>query len=186
MVLSGGYSTHVSYDLSVIKILEKKKPLKQSLGLTILTGCCLFLAKGLLFNWSMSSNNQSETTAVPYTIATGYFVKNTFPANQLQCIIIKNQEDLDSILGMAATMGATGRPTEINFGRQYAIACIYPATDRDITLRPISLFSSGKEVRLQIQLKSGAQQSYTIVPLLLLAVKGKPPLNFKWEQLILP
>jgi hypothetical protein len=160
--------------------------LKRPLGLTILTACCLFLAKSLLIHCGMPSKNQSETTAVPYTIAKGYFVKNTFSADQLQCRIIKRQEELDNILGMAATMGPNGRPTEIDFAKQYAIACIHPATDRSTTLKPVSIFASDKEVRFQLQLISGDQQSYTMVPLLLLVIEGKPPQHLKWEQVKLP
>lgn len=148
----------------------------------IATLLIFFLAKSLLVSCGMPpSQSLHSSQSINYTVAKGYFVKNTYSTDSLQCLLITNPKQLDDLLGMAATMGANGRPTDIDFSKQYAIACIYPATDYGTSIQPSSLISSGDSLRLKLKINKGTLQSFTSVPLSLLIVEGSPPANFRWE-----
>ena len=141
-----------------------------------------FLAKSLLISCGMPpSQSLNSSQSINYTVAKGYFVKNTYSTDSLQCLLITNPKQLDDLLGMAATMGANGRPTDIDFSKQYAIACIYPATNHSTSIQPSSLSSSGDTLQLKIKINKGILQSFTMVPLSLLIVEGSPPAHFQWE-----
>jgi hypothetical protein len=141
-----------------------------------------FLAKSLLLGCDMPPSQPIDSSlSLRYTVANGYFVKNNYSVDTLQCVIITDRKQLDDLLGMAATMGTNGRPTDIEFNRQYAIACIHPATDYATTVQTSFLSTNGDELRLKLKITKGARQSFTMVPLHLLVVEGSPPANFRWE-----
>lgn len=140
------------------------------------------LATILLSSCTMTDKKVKEvTTSVPYTVAKGYFVKNTFSTDSFQCLLIRSREKLDSVLGMAATMGKDGMPTLIDFDRQFAIACIHPETDSMDQLETRELKMTDDRLTLQLSVIRGEKQSYTIVPLQLLVVDGNPPNFFVCE-----
>lgn len=151
-------------------------------GNIILSFSFIILATYLLLGCGMPPGQSMDNSRpLSYTIAKGYFVKNTYAADSLQCLLITQPNQLDELLGLAATMGANGRPTDIDFSRQYAIACIYPATDYNTSLQPFSLTSNIDTLHLQLKITKGTQQSFTMVPLSLLIVEGSPPAHFHWE-----
>lgn len=148
----------------------------------ILTLFTIFLAAILLYSCTMTPTNVNHTSAsVPYAVAKGYFVKNTFSTDSIQCTIIRDQGMLDSLLGMAATMGKDGMPTRIDFNRQFAIACIHPETDSLVQLDATELKMNDNKLTLRLSVIRGEKQSYTIVPLQLLVVEGNPPSYFTFE-----
>lgn len=140
------------------------------------------LATILLSSCTMTDKKVKEvTTSVPYTVAKGYFVKNTFSTDTVQCLLIRSREKLDSVLGMAATMGKDGMPTQIDFDKEFAIACIHPETDSMVQLETRELKMTDDRLTLQLSVIRGEKQSYTIVPLQLLVVEGNPPSYFAFE-----
>lgn len=116
----------------------------------------------------------SEARELPYTIAQHYFVKNTEEANTLYASKIGTREEFDARFGMAATMGAQGRPTAIDFTTQYVIAVAVPQTDTATELRPVSLLKSttGQVIFTYISVKK-EKLSFSIRPLLLLIADRK-------------
>lgn len=148
-------------------------------SLTLFT---FFLAIILLFSCGMTSTNVNNTSSsLPFVVAKGYFVKNTFSTDSIQCVIIRNKEQLDSLLGIATTMGKDGMPTHIDFQQQYAIACIHPDTDSMVQLNTRELIMNDDRLTLRLAVIRGEKQSYTIVPLQLLVVEGNPPSYFSFE-----
>lgn len=102
-------------------------------------------------------------TDIPYQIAENYFVKNTVkkPDNPK----IETADKFKEIFGMATTMGNNGKPTEIDFSKQYVIAVILPETDLTTTVDPISLQKNEKgEMILTYKTKFGRKQTFTTVP----------------------
>lgn len=68
-------------------------------------------------------------------------------------------------------MGEHGRPTAINFSRQYVISVARPATNVEITLVPKSLVANKKgDVVLTYQEVQGKKRTFTTKPLLLVIV----------------
>jgi hypothetical protein len=148
----------------------------------ILTPLLTILAAILLYSCTMTSTNRNNASvSVPYSVAKGYFVKNTFSRDSIECTIIRDQIMLDSLLGMGATMGKNGMPTRIDFGRQFAIACIHPETDSKVQLEAKELKMTDDRLTLRLSVIRGEKQSYTIVPLQLLVVEGNPPTFLECE-----
>ena len=140
------------------------------------------LATILLSSCKMTDKKVKEvTTSVPYTVAKGYFVKNTFSTDTVQCLLIRSREKLDSVLGMAAAIGKDGMPTQIDFDKEFAIACIHPETDSMVQLETSALTKTENRLTLQLSIIRGEKQSYTIVPLQLLIVEGTSPVEFRFD-----
>lgn len=102
-------------------------------------------------------------------MADRYFLKggaDTLPPQK-----ITSQEVFNSYFGAATVMGEHGRPTAINFSRQYVIAVARPATNVKITLVPKSLVANKKgDVVLTYQEVQGKKRTFTTKPLLLVIV----------------
>ena len=127
----------------------------------IIAGIILASVLMLLGSCSPSGN-------VPYDTVRNYFFRNdaTVPASPK----ISSQEQFDSLFGAAAFMGKDGQPTSIDFDRQFVIAVVLPETDIETTLEPLSLTRSGGELTFTYVKKEGGKVSYTMRPLLLVAV----------------
>ena len=127
----------------------------------IIAGIVLASVLMLLGSCSPSGN-------VPYDTVRNYFFRNdaTVPASPK----ISSQEQFDSLFGAAAFMGKDGQPTSIDFGRQFVIAVVLPETDIETTMEPLSLTRSGGELTFTYVKKEGGKVSYTMRPVLLVAV----------------
>ena len=137
----------------------------------------------LLLSCAVSEDTKlKESVNINYEVAKGYFVKNTFSVQLPTPIILANKAALDSIMGMAATMGANGKPTDFDFSREYAIVFIYPETDSSVVLNPGSLELKADTVKLSVSIETGVKQTYRIVPSLLLKVLGTAPEHIVWEN----
>ena len=127
-------------------------------------------------------NKKKESINISYEVAKGYFVKNTFSVQRPTPIVMANKAALDSIMGMAATMGANGKPTNFDFSREYAIVFICPETDSSVVLHPGILELQADTARLSVSIEPGVKQTYRIVPSLLLKVSGTAPEHIVWEN----
>lgn len=110
---------------------------------------------------------------VPYSIAKGYFVKNTFTKDYINSPQIKTKKAFDAIFGMATIMGPDGKPTEINFKTHYVIAVTEKLSEYDTQINPLSLKKKGSKIILQCKIETGAKQTALMKPLLLLIVDKK-------------
>jgi len=130
----------------------------------------------LLLSCAVSEENKmKESVKLNYEVAKGYFVRNTFSVKQPTPIILANKAALDSIMGMAATMGANGKPTDFDFSREYGIVFIYPETDSSVILHPGILGLRADTASLTVSIETGVKQSYRMVPSFLLKVLGTAP-----------
>lgn len=107
---------------------------------------------------------------VPYEIARGYFLKNTARVDRPTLIKITSPEKLDEMFGMATVMGDGGKPTEIDFSTEYAIAVVYPETDRSTALSPQHLTRDSSGIRFSYTLHEGEKQTYQTQPMLMIVV----------------
>jgi hypothetical protein len=126
-----------------------------------------------------------KNSKIPYTPVSGYFVKNTYKIDSLRNLKIQTQQEFDSVFSPAAFMGNAGKPTEIDFSRQYVIALIGKESYRNPNFTTIGLTKNKKnEIIFEYQLKESTNQTFTIVPCLLIAVdkKYKNRLVFKLKQ----
>lgn len=110
-----------------------------------------------------------QTSGIAYTVANRYFLKNT--VKEIPSPKITTQEEFDSLFGMATVMGPDGRPTEIDFSKQYVIAVSKPETDIDTELAPVGLQKNAAgDVVFTYKVTTGEKRSYTIVPCLIIIV----------------
>ncbi|MNK00654.1 hypothetical protein D3C87_184430 [compost metagenome] len=82
---------------------------------------------------------------VPYTLAKNYFIKNTYPDKDFHFIRITSQEKFDEIFGMATLMGDSGKPTAIDFAKNFVIALINGASNNVSELKINTLTSQNEK-----------------------------------------
>ncbi len=110
--------------------------------------------------------------SVAFTVARNYFVKNN--AAVPSDMKLRTQADFNRCFGMATTMGPEGKPTEIDFSRNFAIAKVMPVTDTATELEPKSLKSDGHgKLTLKSSMKTGSKMSYSIQPFYIIVVDRK-------------
>jgi hypothetical protein len=121
---------------------------------------------------SKAQTTDSKNKKISYVVAKNYFVKNS--AETLLQPQIESQEQFDAIFGMAAFQGENGKPTAIDFSKQFVIAIIKPETNISTTLNAISLTKNkSKKLEFTYSVKKGDEQQYTIVPSLIIIVEKK-------------
>jgi uncharacterized lipoprotein NlpE involved in copper resistance len=106
--------------------------------------------------------NETKMKTITFTLAKNYFVQNT--VEKVDNPKIETAEKFNEIFGMATTMGKDGKPTEIDFSKQYVIAVILPETDLSTHVSPISLLKTGNEITLHYKSVVGQKQSWTTRP----------------------
>lgn len=118
---------------------------------------------------TVENQKSNPMTGIAFTVAKNYFVRND--AGKLDNPKIETAEAFRQLFGMAATMGKNGRPTPIDFTRQYVIAVLLPETNRTTTIEPVSLRKDAKgEITLTYKIVVGQEQSYTTIPNLIIVV----------------
>lgn len=139
-----------------------------SLGFVYLSGC--MASKGKV------------VAHVPCKTVENYFVRNDVEG--MPPMIIKASDEFERYFGMAATMGPDGRPTDVDFNKNYVICVALLPTDLDTDLSVESL-SEAREGKLILRyaIRRGERRSYSIRPLLLLMVdkKYEMPVELKAE-----
>jgi len=109
---------------------------------------------------------------IPYTVAHNYFVKNTVEA--IENPKIETEAAFNSYFGAAATMGNNGKPTVVDFTKEFAITIILPTTDRTTTIEPVALKKAADHsLVFEYKVVVGDKQSYTSRPFLLVLVDKK-------------
>lgn len=123
----------------------------------------------IIFISCESRNQLRKDNNVPYKVAENYFIKNS--AKEVYNPKIISQQDFDKIFGMATGMGENGKPTTIDFSKEYVIAVIKPETNKTIELTPVSVQKNEQgKVIFTYKTKTGAVQSYTTKPVLIIIV----------------
>ena len=120
-----------------------------------------------------NESNLNALEDVPFEMAQNYFVKNTYVDGQLTDPKITSQAKFDEIFGMAHVMGENGKPTSIDFNKQYVIAQIEKESDNQVTLSVANLEQFDKMIILSYNKMEGKKQSFTTRPFLLLIVDNK-------------
>lgn len=136
-------------------------------------GACHTQSKVDNFTIDVDAVSSATTSAdVPFTVAERYFVRND--VKRLPNGKITKQKDFDAAFGMATVMGEGGRPTPIDFDRQYVIAVTLPETDRSTELQPVSLKADGDGgLVFTYRVNQGEPTTYTMQPSLLVVVDKK-------------
>lgn len=161
----------------------KPSLLKYMLLAVLGLGACQTDHKPMQGNQAMDTPSaDTAEMPVPYSIARNYFVKNDFePSLASNWVMpdITEQSEFEKIFGMATTMGENGKPTEIDFSKQYVIAIIDPITNLASEYQIKGLKLKSNTLHLDYSLIQGEKMTSTMQPCLILVIdkKYQYPLN---------
>ena len=119
------------------------------------------------------AGNKSNETIIP-DFAQGYFLRNDVAVEAVPGKIT-SQEQLLQFFGMATVMGENGKPTAIDFDKDFVIPVIYPVTDQETSVVVESIRQTGSnELTLAVSTIRGEEhRSYTIRPMELLLIDNQ-------------
>jgi len=131
---------------------------------------------------SVKPGDSTLNEIVPYKEAKNYFVKNTVLA-ALDDPKIENQEDFDKVFGMAATMGENGKPTSIDFSKEFVVAQVEEPSTQTIELKPISIRKNSNILEIKYKRIVGETQSYTSQSSMILIIDKKYYADINLQEL---
>ena len=114
---------------------------------------------------------RSAAEEVAFEEAKNYFFKNdqTIPASPK----ITSEEEFHKLFGMATTMGKDGKPTPIDFSRQFVLAIVHPVTDVATEIVPVKVMVKRDTLFYDYELKVGEKQSFSIQPVSIIILDKK-------------
>ena len=104
--------------------------------------------------------NNGESSEVAFEVAKNYFFKNGQVIPEYPKIT--TEEEFNKLFGMATTMGESGKPTAINFAKQFVLAIVLPETDFATEISPVKVEEKGDSLIYTYDVKTGEKQSFTI------------------------
>ena len=106
--------------------------------------------------------NNGESSEVTFEVAKNYFFKNDqqIPASPK----ITTEEEFNKLFGMATVMGKDGKPTSIDFTKQFVLAIVLPVTDTATEINPVKVEAKSDSLFYTYEVKAGEKQSYSIQP----------------------
>ena len=114
---------------------------------------------------------RSAAEEVAFEEAKNYFFKNdqTIPASPK----ITSEEEFHKLFGMATTMGKDGKPTPIDFSRQFVLAIVHPVTDVATEIEPVKVMTKRDTLFYDYELRVGEKQSFSIQPVSIIILDKK-------------
>lgn len=118
---------------------------------------------------TVENNNAAEEVA--FEVAKNYFFNNgqEIPASPK----ITTADEFSKLFGLATTMGEDGKPTEIDFTKQFVLAIVLPVTDVATEISPVKVESKGDSLLYTYDVKTGEKQSFTIQPVSIIILDKK-------------
>jgi hypothetical protein len=109
-----------------------------------------------------ASDGNVESSEVAFEVAKNYFFKNNqmIPENSK----IVSEEEFNKLFGMATIMGEDGKPTAIDFTKQFVVAIVLPITDFATEINPVKVEEKGDSLLYTYEVKTGEKQSFSIQP----------------------
>ena len=106
--------------------------------------------------------NSEETGEMDYEVAKNYFFKNDqqIPASPK----ITTEEEFNKLFGMATVMGKDGKPTSIDFTKQFVLAIVLPVTDMVTEINPVKVEVKSDSLFYTYDVKTGEKQTFSIQP----------------------
>ena len=117
------------------------------------------------------AEGDKASTEVAFEVAKNYFFKNNqeIPASPK----ITTAEEFSKLFGMATTMGKDGKPTPIDFTKQFVLAIVLPVTNLATEITPARLDEKGDTLFYFYDAKVGEAQSYSTQPISLIILDKK-------------
>lgn len=123
-------------------------------------------------NSSVKPGDSTLNANVPYKVAKNYFVKNTVAAAYGNTKI-ESQADFDKVFGSAASMGQNGKPTPIDFSKEFVVAQVEDTSSQLVDLKPISVKKNANILEVTYKKSVGENRTFTSRSALLLIIDKK-------------
>lgn len=118
-----------------------------------------------------ASDGNVESSEVAFEVAKNYFFKNDQVIPEYPKIT--TEEEFNKLFGMATTMGKDGKPTAIDFTKQFVLATVLPETDFATEINPVKVEEKGDSLLYTYEVKSGEKQSFRIQPVSIVVLDKK-------------
>lgn len=118
---------------------------------------------------TVENNNDAEEVA--FEVAKNYFFNNGQEISASPKIT--TSEEFSKLFGMATAMGKDGKPTEIDFTKQFVLAIVLPVTDMATEISPVKVEAKGDSLLYTYDVKTGEKQSFTIQPVSIIILDKK-------------
>ena len=113
-------------------------------------------------NSTESDTNNKGTDEVAFEVAKNYFFKNDQQIPESPKIT--TEEEFNKFFGMATVMGEDGKPTSIDFTKQFVLAIVLPVTDTATEINPVKVEVKSDSLFYTYEVKTGEKQTYSIQP----------------------
>ncbi len=123
-------------------------------------------------NSSVKSGDSTLNEEIPYREAKNYFVKNNIDA-AIDNPKFETQGEFDQVFGMATTMGENGKPTPVDFSKEFVIAQIEDPSNQSVELKPVSIRKNANILEVKYRKLVGENQSYTTQTAMILIIDKK-------------
>ncbi len=141
------------------------------ISILLLVGC----------NSSVKSGDATLNEEVPYKEAKNYFVKNNIDAT-IDSPKFETQQEFEKVFGMATTMGENGKPTPIDFSKEFVVAQIEDPSTQSIELKPVSIRKNSNILEIKYKRIAGENQSYTTQTAMILIIDRKYEGDINFEE----
>ena len=118
-------------------------------------------------NKTATNVENKESGEVPFTVAKNYFYNHNVGIPSTK---ITTQEDFQKHFGMATTMGEEGKPTAIDFSKQFVANFILPASKWPMEINPLKVEAQGDTLFYNYDIKVGQKQSYWSQPVSIIII----------------
>ena len=115
--------------------------------------------------------NNTEDSEVAFEVAKNYFFKNDQVIPEYPKIT--TEDEFNKLFGMATTMGKDGKPTAIDFTKQFVLAIVMPETDFATEINPMKVEEKGDSILYTYEVKIGEKQSFSIQPVSIIILDKK-------------
>ena len=122
-------------------------------------------------NSTETTKSNEETDEVVFEVAKNYFFKNDqqIPASPK----ITTEEEFNKLFGMATVMGEDGKPTSIDFTKQFVLAIVLPITDMATEIHPVKVEVKSDSLLYTYEVKTVEKQSFSIQPVSIIVLDKK-------------
>ena len=117
------------------------------------------------------SEDNKESSEVAFEVAKNYFFKNDQVIPEYPKIT--TEAEFTKLFGMATMMGENGKPTAIDFTKQFVLAIVLPATDFATEINPVKVEEKGDSLLYTYEVKTGEKQSFSIQPVSIIILDKK-------------
>ena len=118
-----------------------------------------------------SAEGDEASNEVVFEVAKNYFFKKgqEIPSSPK----ITTAEEFGKLFGMATTMGEDGKPTSIDYTKQFVLAIVLPVTNLATEITPDRFEEKGDTLFYFYDVKEGEAQSYSTQPISLVILDKK-------------